>query len=276
MNRKNSNEPRSQPTLPTSKKWLVDGFLYFSSRMVAKQFQSFAIQVNGAELDRIPPTTPVVVFANHASWWDPISASLIRQKYFSNRIFYAPIDADALKNYRIMAELGFYGLKLNTIRGAADFLATTQVILQTPNSALFITPEGKFTDVRDHSPELMPGLSHLVSKVPEIVFVPLALEYGFWDESRPQIFAKLGDAIHCDHRKHAETELNKSQWNELLTQRLRQTQTELASSVIQREGSAFQYVIASRPKRLGWYDYFRSWRAFLCGHKFDPRHSAPN
>lgn len=244
--------------------------------MVAKQFQSFAIQVNSAELDRIPPTTPVVVLANHASWWDPISASLIRQKYLSNRIFYAPIDADALKNYRIMADLGFYGLKLNTIRGAADFLATTQAILETPNSALFITPEGKFTDVRDHSPDLMPGLSHLVSKVPEIVFVPLALEYGFWDESRPQIFAKLGDIIHCVHRKHAETELNKSQWNELLTQRLRQTQTELATSVIQREGSAFQYVIASRPKRLGWYDYFRSWRAFLRGHKFDPRHSAPN
>jgi hypothetical protein len=276
MNRKNSNATRSHPTLPTSKKWLVDGFLYFSSRMVAKQFQSFAIQVNSAELDRIPPTTPVVVLANHASWWDPISASLIRQKYLSNRIFYAPIDADALKNYRIMADLGFYGLKLNTIRGAADFLATTQAILETPNSALFITPEGKFTDVRDHSPDLMPGLSHLISKVPEVVFVPLALEYGFWDESRPQIIAKLRNAIHCVHRKHAETELSKSQWNELLTQRLRQTQTELANSVIQREESAFQYVIASRPKRLGWYDYFRSWRAFLRGHKFDPRHSAPN
>lgn len=276
MTRDNSKLIQRNQTLPTSKKWLVDGFLYFSRRMVSKQFQSFAIQLNAAELDCIPLATPIVVFTNHASWWDPISASMIRQKYFPNRIFYAPIDSDALKNYRIMEQLGFYGLKLNTIRGAADFLTTTKVILDSPNAALFITPEGKFTDVRDHSPALMPGLSHLVSKVPEIVFVPLALEYSFWDESRPQIFAKLGPAIHSNHRSHAGAELSKPQWNELLTQSLRQTQEELASSVIQRDGSQFEYIIASRPKRLGWYDYFRSWRAFLQAEKFDPRHSSPN
>lgn len=244
--------------------------------MVAKQFHSFGVQWDSECLSKIAETTPVVVFANHASWWDPISAALIRQKVFPNRIFYAPIDSDALENYQVMAQLGFYGLKLNTIRGAADFLTTTQAILESPNAALFITPEGKFTDVRDHSPALMPGLSHLVSKVPEVVYIPLALEYGFWDESRPQIFAKLGTAIHCRQRCHAAAELSKPQWNALLTQGLRQTQAELAQSVIQRESGAFQYLIASRPKRLGWYDYFRSWRAFLRGRKFDPRHSGPN
>ena len=186
---------------------------------------------------------------------------------------YAPIDSDALQNYRIMAQLGFYGIKQNTMAGIVDFLATTQVVLESENAVLFITPEGRFTDVRDYSPPLMPGVSHLVSKVPKIAFVTLALEYSFWDESRPQIFAKLGPVVQSDLRRHNGNELSKQQWSELLTQSLRLTQQELAQSVIKRDASEFEFVIESRPKRLGWYDYFRSWRAFMRGEKFDPRHS---
>lgn len=276
MNRRNTTQ------LPVSKKWLVDGFCRFTHRMVAKQFISFAVQNDWMLKQPIDPATPVVVYANHCGWWDPIVAMMLRKAYFPNRILYAPIDAEALKNYRIMAQLGFYGLQLDSHAGAANFLTVTKTILESPNASVWITPEGQFCDVRDHSKALMPGLAHLATKLPNVCFIPLAIEYAFWDESRPQIFTKIGTPIFSneqhaksslEHVKLVESPLTKPQWNDLLTSHLRQTQSELAASVISRDSSQFKYLIASRPTRLGWYDFFRSWSAWMRGKKFDPRHS---
>ncbi len=253
--------------LPESKKWLVDGFCWYTRRMVVKQFHSFGVQDELLKAATIDEETPLIVYANHASWWDPIVGMSLQQAYFSNRIFYAPIDADALKKYRVMAKLGFYGVRLESFDGASAFLKMTKAILNSKRVAIWITPEGKFSDVRNHSLPLMPGLSHLASKISGVKFLPIAFEYGFWNESLPQIFVRFGSPIDS-----SET-MAKGDWNELLTCRLRRTQAELAQSVQQREPSAFQYLIASRPRRLGWYDYCRSWAAWLQGKPFDPRHS---
>ncbi len=253
--------------LPESKKWLVDGFCWYTKRMVAKQFLSFGVQHELLKAEEIDEGTPLIVYANHASWWDPITAMLLQQAYFSNRTFYAPIDADALEKYRIMAKLGFYGVRMESFDGASAFLKTTKAILNSKKVTIWITPEGRFSDVRDYSSPLMPGLSHLASKISGVKFLPVAFEYGFWDESRPQIFVRFGSPIDS-----SET-MAKGDWNELLTSRLRQTQSELARSVQQRETAAFEYLVESRPVRLGWYDYCRSWVAWIKGKPFDPRHS---
>jgi len=253
--------------LPVSKKWLVDGFCWYIKKMVAKQFISFGVQDELLKAVPIDEGTPMIAFANHASWWDPIAGMLLQQAYFSNRTFYAPIDGDALENYRIMAKLGFYGVRMQSFDGAMHFLSVTKAILESGKVTIWITPEGHFSDVRDHSQPFMPGLSHLASRIPGVIFVPVAFEYGFWNESRPQIFARFGTPISSTESR------SKAAWNELLSDRLRQTQNELAQSVIARAPSAFEYLIASRPVRLGWYDYGRSWAARLQGKPFDPRHT---
>ncbi len=259
---------REAVDLPVSKKWLVDGFCWYIKRMVAKQFISFGVQAELLDANPIDSESPIIAYANHASWWDPIAAMLLQTKFFSDRTFYAPIDAEALENYRIMAKLGFYGVRMQRFDGASEFLRVTKAILESRKVTVWITPEGQFSDVRDYSISLMPGLSHLASKVPGVAFVPVAFEYGFWNESRPQIFARIGAPI------SQPVGLPKDEWNILLTDRLRQTQTELANCVIDRNPKAFDYVIASRPVRLGWYDYGRSWSAWLRGKPFDPRHTA--
>ncbi len=253
--------------LPVSKKWLVDGFCWYSKRMVAKQFMSFGIQDELLEAQPVAPASPMIVYANHASWWDPIAAMLLQKAYFSDRTFYAPIDAEALEKYRIMAKLGFYGVRLESFDGTSAFLSATKAILESKNATIWITPEGQFSDCRDHSLPLMPGLSHLASKFSGVTFLPIAFEYGFWNESRPQIFARFGSAI------NSSTSMQKGEWTTLLAERLRSTQGELARSVQARDPAAFKYVIESRPIRHGLYDHMRSWSAWLRGKPFDPRHS---
>ncbi len=253
--------------VPESNKWLVDGFCWYTKRMVAKKFLSFGVQDELLQASAIPEGAPLVVYANHASWWDPIVAMMLQQAYFSNRTFYAPIDTVALEKYQIMAKLGFYGVRMESFDGASSFLKMTKAILDIKKVAVWITPEGRFADVRDHSLPLMPGLSHLAAKVPGVRFLPVAFEYGFWDDSFPQIFVRFGESMEASEAR------TKGDWNALLSGRLRQTQTELARSVMLREPAGFRYLIESRPVRLGFYDYCRSWAARLRGKPFDPRHS---
>lgn len=254
-------------SLPTSKKWLVDGFRRYSRRMVAKQFHALGVQPGPLSLDNIPSSTPIIVYANHAGWWDPIVASQLCHQYLPSRVLYAPIDSDALAKYRIMESLGFYGVKLQTLEGAASFLARTKTILTSDNASVWITPEGRFCDVRDLSQPLMPGLAHLATKSPQAMFVPLAIEYCFWDEPRPLILTRFGDAVPI------EASMPKDQCNALLTTGLRSTQRDLATDAIARDKRRFQFIIGNSPKRLSWYDFFRSWKARINGTKFDPRHS---
>lgn len=236
--------------------------------MVRKCFASFGVA--GHENAKLIGTTqPLIVYANHASWWDPIVAMLARKEVLPNRTLYAPIDADMLENYAVLKKMGFYGVKLDSFAGAQQFLVNSKAILERANASLWITPEGKFCDVRDHTQSLMPGMSHLAARVPGIACIPFAIEYPFWDDSRPHIFCKFGEPVTLQTNEARDKEA----WSSILTRALRQTQTDLAANVIRRDPSAFEYIAESRAKKLGWYDHARSMTAWIRGKEFDPRHS---
>lgn len=254
-------------TLPDSKAWLVDGFCRYTHRMVSKRFTAFGVQFAQSPEALAPKSQAVVIYANHVSWWDPISAMLLRKSYFPDRILYAPIDAQALKAYRIFSKMGFFGIQLDRLSGASDFLKASRAILAEPRSSLWVTPEGRFVDCRDHSQTLMPGLAHLAANVPSVSFVPLALEYPFWEEPRPMIAARFGNPIVFDGNP------SKQECSEQLEVALRQTQRDLAEAVMRRQAEAFEYLIAPRAARTSWYDTVRAWVAWYHGHPFDPRHS---
>ena len=72
---------RAHVKLPVSKKWLVDGFCWYTQRMVSKQFISLGVQKELLEAQRIDDNSPIIAYANHASWWDPIAAMLMQRRY---------------------------------------------------------------------------------------------------------------------------------------------------------------------------------------------------
>lgn len=256
-------------SLPHSQKWLVDGFCWYSRGMIKKQFSSFAVS-RSDQIDSIPENQSIVVFANHSSWWDPISAMLLRQTYFPERILYAPIDAEQLENYSVLKKMGFYGIQLNSYAGAQQFLKTSQTILKSARASIWITPEGRFCDVRDHSQALMPGLAHLASKVQSVTFLPLAIEYTFWVDAKPHIFCQFGEPLFAGDSNTVE----KAEWAHQLESALRETQKALSKTIMQRDDRELEYLINSTTKKTSLYDFARSWAAWAKGRKFDPRHSA--
>ena len=254
------------PNVPA---WFQNGFhKTFLRPFLKRHFHAVAVERASQSDLCIEDGEPLVIYANHPSWWDPLIAHFLNRSLFPNRQFYAPIDAAALKQYRVFAKLGFYGVEMQTNSGAAAFLKQSVGILQSDSTALWMTPEGRFADVRDHSAELMPGLAHLCSRMTSGVALPVAIEYVFWEERLPVCLVRLGVPTQiADH-----SELTKSQWSELLDLRLRESQARLEELAIARCSEPFDNLMKGKTRAGGFYDSFRRAKAFVTRKPFQSQH----
>jgi 1-acyl-sn-glycerol-3-phosphate acyltransferase len=261
------NEKRAGVVPPVSA-WLQRGFHAFLRPYLRRHFQCIGLHRASYRVSGIEKGRPRIVYSNHPSWWDPLVAHYLNAALFSPRQFYAPIDAAALKQYQVFAKLGFYGVDLQSISGAADFLKTSVAILNNGRSVLWITPEGRFCDVRDTSATLMPGLPHLCTKLHSGTVIPMALEYVFWEERLPICLVMFGEPLDPAACRN----WSKQQWNESLTNRLRQTQRRLADAAIARDAAAIELLLCGRGGAGGMYDFMRQMKSWMRGKRFRPEH----
>jgi 1-acyl-sn-glycerol-3-phosphate acyltransferase len=214
----------------------------------------------------------VVVFFNHPSWWDPLVALFLAQHLMPERRHYGPIDAEALGRYRFFKHLGFFGVTPGTRYGAATFLRVSQAILRQPQSVLWMTPEGRFSDPRQQPVQLQPGLGALARRVDGVVFVPLALEYVFWEERFPEVLLRFGEAISMSLESAREIAAHTQQF----AQRLQATQAALAHEACRRDPADFEILLRGRAGVGGLYDTWRALRSRWRGESFRRAHGAKN
>jgi 1-acyl-sn-glycerol-3-phosphate acyltransferase len=208
----------------------------------------------------------VICYANHPGWWDPLMAMLMHQLFLNGRSAYAPIDQRALTQYPMFRRLGFYGIDLASLRGAKQFLSVTRALLRSPTTAIWMTPGGKFTDVRTRT-AFEPGLAHVAAAVPRVTLLPVAVEYAFWDERTPEALIEFGSPVFSEREQRS-----KGSWQQELEDRLAASQSSLACKVIDRKADQFEVVLDGSAGIGGWYDLLRRFRARLTGAEFDPRH----
>jgi len=254
--------------VPAVPKWFQSGFHAFLTPYLRRHFHCIGVHRQGYWPSGEPTGEPTIVYSNHPAWFDPLIAHYLNAQLFTPRQFFAPIDAAALQQYQVFAKLGFYGVDLQSASGAAAFLQTSLAILGDAQSALWITPEGRFCDVRDRSQPLLPGLAHLCSKLKCGRVIPLAMEYVFWHERLPLCLVRFGQPL---EPTQADT-WDKPTWNARLESGLRQTQDQLAQSVIARDAAAFQPLLLGRGGAGGLYDWMRRWKCWLTGKPFVPEH----
>lgn len=240
--------------------WLVRGFVGYSRRLMRKHFHAFAADTRSLTQVPVPPHAALIVYANHPGWWDPLVAVLLKERLFPDRHLFAPIDQEALEKYRVLKKLGFFGIERDRRSGVAAFLQNSRNILQLPSASIWLTPEGRFCDPRDHQAELMPGLAHLASRWEEaksdglpkpLVLIPLAIEYPFWEEKLPEALCRFGSPMIASGG-------DKSTWQQQLTEALRTAQRTLANDALNRQVDQFDEVLWSGATRTSWYDRMRS------------------
>ncbi|WP_336488890.1 lysophospholipid acyltransferase family protein [Methylobacterium nigriterrae] len=212
----------------------------------------------------------IVVYCNHPAWWDAATIILLAGRLFPGRESHAPFDAAMLERYRIFRRIGAFGVDLDTARGAAQFLAASRKILARPDRMIWITAQGRFADVRARPLGLRPGVARLPEIAPDALFLPLALEYAFWDERGAEAFAAFGAPIPGRDL----LALSRSERLARLESELTGTLDRLGADVIAREPGRFEPLLSGRKGIGGVYDLWRWSRAWLAGRRFDPAHRA--
>ncbi|MEM6690806.1 MAG: lysophospholipid acyltransferase family protein [Planctomycetota bacterium] len=221
---------------------------------------------------------PLLIQTNHPSWWDPLIAHHFNRQLLHPRQFVAPIDAEALEQYGVFKKLGFFGVESDKLAGAKTLLRAGRAAC-TEKTVLWITPEGRFADARDRSAALAPGLAHLCRKLDAEAqggrVLSMALEYAFWDERLPVVFAHFSQPMDFSTsapNMPSNAARDKSWWSQQLENQLRGVQNELADWVVARQDDPFEVLVTGRRGAGGVYERARQLKAWWSGAKLSTQH----
>jgi 1-acyl-sn-glycerol-3-phosphate acyltransferase len=260
-----NREPKAVAPLPRRWSWLVRGFRKYACRYVRRHFHAVRLSKSGAAF----PTTdePILVVLNHPSWWDPM-IGVVLSREFGEREHFAAIDAVAIEKYRFFTKLGFVAVDTKSLRGAGQFLRDGCAILAQPRRVLWVTAQGRFTDVRKRPLALQSGVGHLAARLQSGLVLPVALEYAFWTESTPEALVRVAEPLRIvDHPG-----LSGKEWTALIEDALTQNLDALNAEAIRRDPEAFTELLSGKSGVGGVYDAWRRLKSWLRGRKFDAAH----
>lgn len=271
-------EPRPQrgsrkvlADVPQVSPTLVKAFTRYCRWYLRRHFHSVRCLAGGAP-DEFAGL-PLVVYVNHASWWDPLVGLLLREALFPRRTLYAPMAETSLQRYGMFRRFGFFAVANGTGRGAVQFLRASQAILSRPDSVLTITPQARFADCRLRPPEFAPGLGLLASRCSRAVFLPVAFEYAFWEERLPEVLVHFGRPTRVDGGlDRDEVPLDPQEWTRFFEGQLVEAQDALAHAVQRRNPADFQVLLRGGSGQGGIYDWMGAVRSWFGGRRFNPEH----
>jgi 1-acyl-sn-glycerol-3-phosphate acyltransferase len=222
--------------------------------------------VRVANAGRIPlHAEPLILFGNHASWWDPLTAMVLGHTILPEREHYAPMDATALEHYSIFKPMGFFPVDNSSPRGAAQLLRAGRQVMDRPGAVLWITPESKFNDVRKRPVVFRPGMGALMSRCGRMTCVPIAIEYTFWNERLPEVLINIGEPLEIADGTMEDART----WTNLLSYAMAATLDELTMLATERDPAAFETILSGGGGIGGVYEL---WKRFTCAVTGKPYH----
>jgi 1-acyl-sn-glycerol-3-phosphate acyltransferase len=261
-----AKKPSSRVVKPSRR--LLALFEFYLRWYIGRHFHGLRI----ANIDRFPRqlSGPLIVYLNHPSWWDPLACIMVSRRFLPQADHYAPMDEAALARYGFFAKLGLFPVELDTPRGAMQFLRSAAEVLSTPNSVLWLTPQGRFADARVDPLVFKDGLASLLHRLPSATLLPLAIEYVYWDERLPEILVNPGNPIRIrDSDKSENADLNAT-----LTAALSSAQQELAALAITRKAAQFEAILDGGAGVGVFYDLWQRLRSGARGQRYEAEHGS--
>jgi 1-acyl-sn-glycerol-3-phosphate acyltransferase len=257
------------PAMPRQSKWWFDMFRWYSRRYIRKHFHALRISKSSHAVPA-GEGEPLLFVINHPAWWDILVAFVLCER-FKHYSHFAPIDSRMFEKYRMFAKMGFFGVD-PTPRGAARFLRTSKAIFEQPFRSMWITAQGEFVDVRVRPVQLRPGIGYVASRLDRGFVIPVAVEYTYWEERTPEALVRYGEPLNlAEHR-----DWDRDTWTQQIARHLEQSQDELAREVMTRSPEQFEILVSGKVGVGGVYDWWRRFKGWFTGKKFDVAHSAPS
>jgi 1-acyl-sn-glycerol-3-phosphate acyltransferase len=168
-------------------------FSWYTRRLLAKNFRAVGVETATFDFaNRLgQESRPVVLAMSHSSWWDPLAAFFLRSNLLAGRTGIAPMDAEQLRKFTFFRKVGIFGIDPDSPASMNAMLEYVRTFFAgTERATLAITPQGRFTDVRERV-RLRPGAAAVLAKVPGCAAAVLSVEYVFWQDKKPELLMRF-------------------------------------------------------------------------------------
>lgn len=241
-------------------------FAWYTRRLLRSRF--FSVRMARGSADALAALDahdgPAVVVMNHPSWWDPLVCVYLADAWTPSRTPFGVIDQEQLRRFAFMRRLGLFGIDPadpSSLRAMVDHVTGLFRTVRRPT--FWITPQGRFTDVREPV-RLRPGAGTILARTPSCRAVAVSVELAFWNDQKPEVFllARTVPPPGPPHGPGAESEepASTTQWHRAIEHAMEQAAQELSALVIAREEGAFDAVLGGATRIHPVYDLWLSLR----------------
>lgn len=168
---------------------------WFAGHVAGRMRATFeTVRVAGvANLREALAAGPVVLIANHTSWWDPMVALVLTERVVPCDS-YAMMDATNLARLPFLGLIGAFGVDLTSAADGAAVIRYAARLLSGPGKAVVVFPQGRERPVTERPLGFRRGSAE-VARVAKARTIPVALRYEFMGTERPHLFVDVGAAI---------------------------------------------------------------------------------
>jgi chlorobactene lauroyltransferase len=186
-------------------RWFEEIFAVYNRNLLRRRFHS--LRVSGLDfLKGENRSQPLLVYANHSSWWDGLIAFQISRRMRLDS--FIMMEEKHLKRLFLFRRLGAFSVVRENPRAAAKSINyAANLLKENSNRTLWIFPQGEILPNDKRPLAFYGGASRVVEKTGRIYAAPLALRYEFTGEFKPEIFVKIAapELISVDNNFDAKT-----------------------------------------------------------------------
>lgn len=142
------------------------------------------------------PSVQTILFAPHSNWWDGIVFYCICNKIFNKEI---RLMIEELNRFPLFSKGGAYSVNKKSAQSAMQALKYSVDLLEEKSNILCIFPQGIIRPPHYRPMEFQTGLAFIaqsaVKKYGRVNLVPVAFDYTFFRDNRPEVVVDFGKRI---------------------------------------------------------------------------------
>jgi 1-acyl-sn-glycerol-3-phosphate acyltransferase len=165
-------------------------FSLYNRNLFQRRFHRFSV----AGLENLVSRNkqiPLILYANHSSWWDGLVAFEIGRK--ARLDHFVLMEEKQLKNLFLFKYLGAFSVVRETPREAVRSINyAVDLLKEKENRALWIFPQGEILPNDIRPLRFFNGIGRIIEKLENCYVAPVAMRYEHLGNFKPEVLARIG------------------------------------------------------------------------------------
>ena len=152
--------------------------------LIKRHFETFQVEFQ----PDIDPRRPVLMLANHFSWWDGFTHYYLNERYFKKRYHVMMLEEELAKR-KWFRNAGAFSVK-HGARSITDTLQYAGQLLNEPNNLVLMFPTGRIQSIFDPAFPFEKGIGKILDKATDevqLIYSVILPEFG--NKPKPALYA---------------------------------------------------------------------------------------